>query len=491
MNHLLSQRFHSLDSDRKTQLRRVLQDSPMALRLLDFLQQTKKEKPSTLEIVQFVYGPATAELPLNVQQNRFFKLRKKVLELMDHADEQGESVEGVLPLERRLFHSRELVNDNFFEQAQKELSALVADLWSANVFEWLPEALHLQVICKRALNVKEALSTLLTDLENAAQLQFEFRRMQAMGGRLFEATMAQNSELAQKEFAKMSSVSQRFSQYPRFALVYHLAAVNNMPFWAGYSSRAHMRHINAMKRIVETQPEMPGNTFERNTGPILRYYIAMALSTASMYKGEIQEAHAQAVIAWDILSKTPNMRLKKTETHYHNKASIEVTVGKYRDAIQTMEELIEFLKVQNQDARRLQAYSKLATTYTYAYPNILCPDPQFLLNRLEDYIALMRQQHAPQISEALCTKAIFYRMNGRHDEAKSIALLPETAPIFDVPGFGMFKDLLTLGQNPSDAERQRVIRIFEHEIRTSDRGDVIESCKRGLRLLGSESHVKP
>ena len=170
----------------------------MALRLLDFLQQTKKEKPSTLEIVQFVYGPATAELPLNVQQNRFFKLRKKVLELMDHADEQGESVEGVLPLERRLFHSRELVNDNFFEQAQKELSALVADLWSANVFEWLPEALHLQVICKRALNVKEALSTLLTDLENAAQLQFEFRRMQAMGGRLFEATMAQNSELAQK-----------------------------------------------------------------------------------------------------------------------------------------------------------------------------------------------------------------------------------------------------------------------------------------------------
>lgn len=48
----------------------------------------------------------------------------------------------------------------------------------------------------------------------------------------------------------------------------------------------------------------------------------------------------------------------------------------------------------------------------------------------------------------------------------------------------MFKDLLTLGQNPSDAERQRVIRIFEHEIRTSDRGDVIESCKRGLRLFG-------
>jgi hypothetical protein len=96
----------------------------------------------------------------------------------------------------------------------------------------------------------------------------------------------------------------------------------------------------------------------------------------------------------------------------------------------------------------------------------------------------MRQQHAPQISEALCTKAIFCWMNGRHDEAKNIALLPETVPIFDVPGFGMFKDLLTLGQNPSDAERQRVIRIFEQEIRTSDRGDVIESCKRGLRLLG-------
>jgi hypothetical protein len=484
MNHLLSQRFHALNSSRKAQLRRVLKDSPMALRLLDFLVNTKKEKPSTLEVVQFVYGPATGELPLNVQQNRFFKLRKKVLALMDHVDEKGDPVEGVLPLERRLFHSRELVNDNFFEQAQKELSGLVADLWSANVFEWLPEALHLQVICRRALNVKEALPSLLNDLENAAQLQFEFRRMQATGGRLFEATMAQNSELAQKEFAKMSSVSQRFSQYPRFALVYHLAAVNNMPFWVGYSSRAHMRHINVLKRIVEIHPEMPGNTFERNAGPILRYYIAMALSTASMYKGEIREAHAQAVIAWEILSQTPNMRLKKTESHYHNKASIEVTVGKYRDAIQTMEELIEFLKVQNQDARRLQAYSKLATTYTYAYPSILCPDPQFLLNRLEDYIALMRQQHAPQISEALCTKAIFCWMNGRHDEAKNIALLPETVPIFDVPGFGMFKDLLTLGQNPSDAERQRVIRIFEQEIRTSDRGDVIESCKRGLRLLG-------
>jgi hypothetical protein len=484
LNNILTERYLSLDAARKADLRRALDASPLALKLLDYLDSGKKHKASTLELVRHLYGEPTADATAQALQNRFFKLRKKVLDLLDVASSDDASVQGVLPMERALYHCRELVNDNFFEQAQKDLQKLVADLWAKNIFELLPEALNLDTFCKRAMNMLDLHRKGLDEMELASSLHHDFRKMQAMGSRIFEATRRQEPEVAQKELAKMSVLSQRHHGYPRFAMVYHLAAVNNMPFWPGYSSRAHMRHINSMQKILTAHPDMPSTSYERNAAAILRYYVAMGLSNVYYYKGEVPEAYTHALTAWNILSQTPNMRLKKTESHYLNKVSMETAVGKYREAIHTIEELIEFHKVQGQDEKRLQAFSVLATTYTYAYPHIACPDPTFLLHRLNDYIALMQQKHSPAICEALCTKAIFCYMIGRPKEAKELAMLPETQPIFEVPGFGVFRELLSLGEKPTPDEKARVKAIFEQEIMHSDRGDVIESCKRGLRLLG-------
>src|ERR1041385_5871622 len=184
MNSLLQNRYNELGKEEIFLLRKRISDSPRALLLFDFLEKRKEKKINTNDAVDFIYKGDSEKF--EVVRNRFFKLRKQVIDLINDSGKSS-SANGMLllPLEEKLYRCRQLISENHFQLAKNELRQLIAECREANIFEILPEAIGQLIYCNMAMNVLKENEKLLTELNEASSLLNDLRQMQVLSRKIY------------------------------------------------------------------------------------------------------------------------------------------------------------------------------------------------------------------------------------------------------------------------------------------------------------------
>lgn len=482
MNNVLQSGYDQLRSEEKKNVRQRLADSPRAIMLLDFLEERKGKKFNTVEAVNTVYSDERDE-EFTTLRNRFFKLRKHIIETLGHRDEGTATGAVLMPLEEELFRCRQLISQNHFTQASKQLKALIATCKQLNVFELMPEAYNQLVYTNLAMNNFKEHESNLNNLESSSKLLDDLRSMQVMSRRVYLAAITRDTQEVTKQLQAMRRVVLRRSAFPRYELFYHFVVVTNSPSVPGYSGKGHARHLASLKKLMTKFPDMPAGNYEPNGAALMQYYLLVADGSHHFMRGDVQSCYNLFKESWDIMERVPNLKLRKSESNFKNRIAIEVATGRFRDAVKTAHDLIEFQKENKNEEKRMNGYAELAVVYSYAYPQLKCPDPEFLSRQLKTFTALLKKEKSRQLGDGQSTQAIFAFMNKDWKMAGTISKAETAQRVFDSMDLGIYNELLVMNPSTPSEKVKDLKKRLQNMLDKSFSSDRVYSLKRALSLL--------
>ncbi|MBI3509124.1 MAG: hypothetical protein HY064_00555 [Bacteroidetes bacterium] len=481
MNQLLQNRYNELGTEQRSELRHELKDSPMALKLIGILEQKKDKKINMIEVIGLLYGNETG---FEVRRNRYFKLRRLLLDRMEiQGTDEKRSSGKLLPLEKKLFECRQLVSENHFQLAKQQLRELVNECRERNIFEIYPEAVSQLIYCNLAMNVLKENQKLADELVEASKLLHDLRLMQAIVRKLYSHVVARSHTHVHEALAHLRRIAIRRKNFPRYRLFYHFTVITNTSGIPGGSTKATARHFTSLKRLLEKHPGMPAGYYEANAATILQFYLNMAEGTHYFMKGNVPACYRLFKEAWSIQDRTPNLRIRRSESSFSNRIAIEIATGRFRDALKTAEELIEFQKEQHQEEKRLKGFADMAMIYTYSWPTLTCKDPDFIKGKLREYISSLKKNDSPQLTEALTTQAVFLFLNKEFREASKIAKQTAVMKMFSAMGLEIYNELLLLTDRSTAAEIDALKKKTEVTLHHAVSSDLVISMKRAMNLV--------
>jgi hypothetical protein len=478
MNQHLSDTYTNLPPSQRDDLKSRLKESPRALLLLEFIERSPGKHFSTRDVVSNVYGDEMSSTSFGVLQNRFFKLRKKILDLI--AEGPGTEDNLLLPLEKEFYECRRIVGTCNYRQALLQLKKLQQECLRLNVFELLPGTVDLMLYCCQATQELSEIDVLLTEQEKANLLLSVLQRQQMLARQAYLISSTKTYDAARPLLRQMQQTAQRYEAYPRFLMHYHLTSV--LLGAAGFGNEPHAlsRHIRALNELSARYPDVPLGHYEHNGKMITQYYLAYARCGLSFYRGETEEAYSHLMECWRILTTTPGMRFRITEGIYLNRMSLATVIERYREAIDTGEEYLQFLRNQNKEEQRLRAYSELAQIYLYAYPQIRCPDPEFFLSKVDAWIRHTRSHKLDAMhTNALNIKAAFLFFYGSREESYRFARRNQIAKLSSAQGQDIFNRVYGVLERNNSEELKK----FEAEVNKLMYKETNTVFKAGFRLL--------
>lgn len=482
MNQLLQSRYNGLGADEIFQLRHKLADSPRALLLFDLLEKRRDKKINISDAVDFIYKGEKESF--ETLRNRFFKLRKQVIEYFeDNGAKKTVGGFSLLPLEESLYKSRQLISENHFQLAKTELKQLITECRRLNIFELLPEALSQFIYCNMAMNTLKDDEQLFDELTNSSILLNDLRQAQTSARKVYHCVMTKQYALIPALLRQLRRLAIVRAGFPRFKLLYHFTIAVHTVGIPGFSTRAHARHLGALKKLMIKYPGMPAGYYEPNGAALMQFYLLSAEGTHLFIKGDVATCYKYFRESWDIMERTPNLRVRKSDSYFGNRISIEIAIGRYREALKTAEDLIEFHKEQRQEEKRLKGYAEMAVVYSYAYPLLKCPNPEFLTSQLKSYVSVLRKNESTMLADGLSTLAIFYFMNGDWKAAKKLMEMPITQEVFNKMNLGIYNKLLVMSPNSGADKISEIKAEIEKLLHKAVSSDLVFSLRRALNLL--------
>jgi hypothetical protein len=491
MNQLLQNRYNELGPDEIFQLRHKLADSPRALLLFDLLEKRRDKKININDAVGFIYKNENESF--EKLRNRFFKLRKQVISYLGETDVRKTSGGfALLPLEEALFKCRQLISENHFQLARNELRQLISECRKQNIFELEPEALSQLTYCNMAMNVLKENEKLLGEISEASLLLNDLRHAQAISRKIYHHVLSKQYGKITPLIRQLRRLAIARSGFPRFRMLYHFTVVAYTIGIPGFSTRAHARHLGSLKKLIVKYPGMPAGYYEPNGATLMQFYLLMAEGTHLFMKGDVNACYKFFKESWEIMERTPNLRIRKADSYFGNRIAIEIASGKYRDALKTADDLIEFHKEQRQEEKRLKGYAEMAIIYSYAYPSLKCPNPEFLLSQLKSYVSVLRKNESPLLADGYSTLAIFYFMNADWKAAKKIMEIEEAREVFRKMNLDVYNKLLVMSPSTPAAEIAALKTVIEKQMHQAVSSDMVFSTRRAMNLLNFlEQHRKP
>jgi hypothetical protein len=482
MNQLLQNRYNELGPDELFQLRHKLSDSPRALRLIELLEKRRDKKININDAVDFIYKGEDGNF--ETLRNRFFKLRKQVIELCtEQSNGNASSGISLLPLEEQLYKCRQLVSENHFQLARNELRQLISECRRQNIFELLPDALGQLIYCNMAMNVLKDNEKLLNEISDASELQNDLRQTQASSRKIYLYAVSRQYQLIPAVLRQMRRMAIMRSGFPRFRMLYHFTIVGYTIGVPGFTTRAHARHLSSLKKLLEKFPGMPAGYYEPNGSALMQFYMLTAEGTHLYMKGDVASCYKFFSESWEIMERTPNLRIRKAESYFSNRIAIEVATGRYREALKTAEDRIEFQKEQRQEEKRLKGFAEMATIYSYAYPTLKCPDPEFLTGQLKNYVSLLRKNDSASLHDGQTILAIFYFLNAEWKACKKIMDDAGCRNVFSSMKLDIYNELLVMSP-ATPLEKIELLKIeIEKQLHKVVSSDHVFSIRRALILL--------
>ena len=135
MNKTLYDDYKKLSEIEQSELNYKFKDSPVGLKLIDFLKNCSNRNFKNSDAVSFVYNNNSEKTTYSVLENRYFKLRKKILDELLKSTVDNQTGELLTPEQLILYRNKNLTSASNKEGAYKELVELEKECWKKNIFE--------------------------------------------------------------------------------------------------------------------------------------------------------------------------------------------------------------------------------------------------------------------------------------------------------------------------------------------------------------------
>lgn len=422
-NLLLTAKFSKLTNLQKEKLNSEFRNAPLMLKLIAFLEK-QGDKPFTSHVcIQKVYGIELSDPEYRVVENRFFKLRKKLLDGLSQASSSTTETAHSLDEEMELRECIELLNRGQKDLSYKRLEELEKRCWQKNLFELLPRILDRLVFCNQSFNRLQENKPIYQRYDEAVRANTLVLQVLKKVRQVYEINYQKGITAAKSELRFIKKVADNNPQYPRFEFIYHHLSLYYKLGSSEYLDKMPVlgKHHAAVKKIYSEH----GNMTIFYT-PNYEYYQEVHLKEISMFylynKCDFEEAYRESCELKKFISDNNS---PKAESFFYNAFRAELAAGKYHDAKQTLEEYADVLRRNKQTNRLAFVYALHMMLYVYAYPKVKTDNLDYAEKMLGQYMkwAQKNKNLITPYEEALVIQAGYNHIRGRHSE--NLQLLKE------------------------------------------------------------------
>ncbi|MBN8702098.1 MAG: hypothetical protein J0M08_03480 [Bacteroidetes bacterium] len=377
-NKELQHLYNSLTPGQKNILKSKLSDSPKLQELVLLLESGKY---STTSAVSTIYKD-DADLEFNVLKNRFFKLKAKLISLLE--DLETTSDKETLPEEELELQELEtkLYDLENQEKTLLRLEQLKKKCWERNIFE-LPPRIIMNVMQLRA-NMR-----LPHVEENAIEFEKASHLLYTLNGcyKLF-LSIRNNKKSTQTELRleQLRQIHQKNKEYHRFSLIYNETCLRfKIEKQRGLLQRQYQTHFQNFTKTFNTNPKTPIYQYFYQHE---KYSVVNLLYWSMVYhfnKGEMLESVNNAIRISELLHK--NVYLSK---HFFSKLVLDWPIyvllnnDKYQESIKFLN---LYRTAYSNQKSILFDYTVLLTEsliYTHSFPKINHSNPNELFHKLNE-----------------------------------------------------------------------------------------------------------
>jgi len=424
MNKEVFDGFKKLSDTEKSEFKHLFKDSPVALKLISFIENSKNRNFKNSEAVSFVY--ANENEKYNVLENRYFKLRKKFLDTLTSLTKK-ESEASILTQEEYQFFYLKNNSQLNKESVYNQLIALEKECWAKNIFELLPAILDYLIFLNQTLNRNEKNKELFVKLELANKLLFDTNQLIFFARRIYEINYTKGIKHASKEFTLLKKLATKNKKYPRFLLCYHHISLYYKLGSSDYLNEMKVvsRHLATFKKLYSQNPLMPLVSYKMNYVKYQHFHFNMSTMFFYFNNCEFEEAYLAMKEVWKIVHANDSIfKIYRTESFYSNMVVAQNMTGKYAEGNETVDHYIQFLKENNELTKLPLAYTQKAELYVNSYPanGFIKLDQSFLLKNLEEYLKFVKKADNSQLSyeQVLFLKMRLSIVRKEYEQAMSI-----------------------------------------------------------------------
>ncbi|HSY77673.1 MAG TPA: hypothetical protein VK890_12485 [Bacteroidia bacterium] len=427
MNHILLDTFRKLTDTQKTELYRKYKDSGIGLKLFGFLTTVQANDFKTTEAVKHIYNGATEAY--SVLENRYFKLRKKVLDDIK-AFSKDEGLQLLAEEEAALNQCKYLISSGDKKEAYKRLNELERLCWERNIFELLPAILDNLIFCNQAFNELEKNKALYARMEEAIALQYDIGRVNILSRQIYDVFFMQGLAQARAQFNSLKELAEKNKKYPRFLMCYHYMSLYYKASAPEYFNNMQVvsRHHAEFKKLYTVHSHVPLMNYRANYAKHFHFHFNQITALFHNNRCEFEDAYLSVKRIWDLAQSSDSVyKQYKTESLYSNFFNVQVLTSRYRDAFETSNAYNSFLKSNKHFDRLPFANMLKAMLYINSWPQTFKLEPEYLHEQADEYIKQVKKQESIELTlvQALLIKAQLYIVQSNFDKANTLLKKPE------------------------------------------------------------------
>ena len=380
MNEEILHLYQGLTAQARASTLHHFRQSPRVLRYLQLLEEGITATP---RLVAQIYDDVAEQVRHTTLINRFYKLRSRarvwlLRQMQYHEATQTEE-------EQELIFLRMLVIKGEHWYALPKLQALVERCWTYNIFELLPELLHLVIRAGYACDglPKETIKDLSQQLQEANRLLYLLNQLKQTFKHL-----ALHIEEYPSKIAAVRRQIKDLKAYPRFELFYRYIAfcmgVHRQDL-VDRTSGAMMRHLNAFKQLQEIHPNVPIDLEPQNDIHTVCYFCRKE-AIFWYYKGKTKRCMEALKKRQQILRDNPNFIANISVNNLHNMIYFCMNAKEYQLALVYIKEYEVYLDRNQAEYLEAPHFAYEMLVYINAFPQLSHPNPEVALQKMEAFI---------------------------------------------------------------------------------------------------------
>lgn len=433
-NILLKEKFANLSSLQKEKLVNTYRNAPLMLKLLAFLEKAKDNNFNSHHCIQFVYGLELNNPGYKTAENRFFKLRKKLIDNLSENNEVAASQQKhILDEEMELRECIDLFNKGQKDLAYRRVEELERLCWKKNIFELLPRIIDRLIFFNQTFNRIEDNKAIYKRYDEALRLNSLILQVLKKVRQVYEINYIKGISMAKSELRFIKKAADSNKKYPRFEFIYHHLSLYYKLGSSEYVDKMPVlgKHHAALKKIYQEH----GNISIFYT-PNYEYYQEVHLKEISMFylynKGDFEEAYKESCALKKFVSDNNS---PKAESFFYNAFRAELAAGHYADALQTLREYGDMLRNNNQTDRLPFMHALQMMLYVYGYPKVKLENMTYTQKMFEQYIrwAQKNKNLMTPYEELMIVKMGLNHINGDHKENIALLKTPGLDKYFENP----------------------------------------------------------
>jgi len=429
-NILLKENFAKLSSLQKGRLVSVYKNSPLILKLIKFIEKQKETNFNTRACIQYVYDTDANKADYKTIENRFFKLRKKLIDGLSKNktdNKQAHAPDEELELRACI----DLFNEGQKNLSYKRLEILENTCWEKNIFELLPRIIDRLIFCNQSFNTLEKNAALYKRCDLAIKLNATTQQVLKNVRRVYEINYLKGISAANNELRFIKKAADRYKQYPRFNFIYHYVSLYYKLGSSEYINKMAVlgKHHSSLKKIYQTAGRMTVFYI-----PNYVYYQEVHLKEISMFyyynRCDFEEAYRESGELKKFISKNHS---PKAESFFYNAFRTELAYGRYQEAKQTVDEYAEVLRKNNQIEKLPIIYALQMMLYVFAYPKIKYDNISYMESMFEQYLkwAQKNKNLLVPYEEAILVKTGYNHIKGNYAENLKLIKIVSLVPYFE------------------------------------------------------------